>query len=209
MEEVHMVHALGRKVAHVFHQRVVGPAHIGEAALAGRRDAGLLGLGDLRLGEPQHAVAARPGVGADQHRSAGVAGVERQQRHVGARLVGVAILAHVGDVPAEMPDRGLRRRRRRRGDLAEEHEHVVGRLERRQAGEAGARRAGKLARIEVDGGVGIDRVEMKVVEAGSRKHVGLSYGGHGGAECEDGDPRRCCGFHAIALAAEHSPPRPK
>ena len=174
VEEVHVVHALGRKVPHVFHQRVVGTRHIGEAALAGRRDAGLLGLGDLRPGEPEHAVASRPGVGADQHRAAGVAGVERQQRHVGTRLVAVAILAHVSDVPAEMPDRGLRRRRRRGRNLGEQHQDIVGRRERRQAGEAGARRAGKLSRIEGDGGVGIDRIEMQMMEAGSREHVGLS-----------------------------------
>ncbi len=49
LEHVHVVEALGRMVARVLHERVVGTAHVPEAALAGRLHALGLGLGDLRL----------------------------------------------------------------------------------------------------------------------------------------------------------------
>ena len=102
---------LGRIVAGVLDQRVVRARHVGEPAAARRLHALGPRLGDLRPGQAEHAADVRPGVAADQHRAALVGGVERQQlRPRRAALVGGEALAHVGDVPAEMPDRALRRR---------------------------------------------------------------------------------------------------
>ena len=101
------------------------------------------------LVRPSAAAGARPGVGAREDRAAGFLGVERQQRDR-VLLVHLEALVHVGHVPAEMPDRGLRLRRRRRVDLREQHQDVVRRLQRRLAGKRRLRRARKLLRVEVD-----------------------------------------------------------
>src|SRR5207244_2439294 len=83
-------------------------------------------------------AGARPGIAADEHRAAFLRGVQRQEPDVGPALVGLEARARVGDMPAEVPDRGLRRCRRRRGDPGEEDEDGVARRERGQAAAAAA-----------------------------------------------------------------------
>jgi len=109
-------------------ERVIRALHISEASAAGRPEALLPRLGNLRLGQPQHAALARPGVAADQHRAALVARVERQQLDVAPGLEGFESAARVGNVPAEMPDRTLRLAYRRGVDLGEQHHDLVRRF---------------------------------------------------------------------------------
>jgi hypothetical protein len=108
LEHMHVVEALGRMIPGVFDQRVVGPLHVAEPTAAGRLYSGGLGLGDLRLCPTRHAARARPGVAADENRAALVRCVERKQLEVLPALVGVEALSRVGDVPAEVPERGRR-----------------------------------------------------------------------------------------------------
>ena len=169
LEHVDVVHALGRKVAEVFDNGAVGSLQIGEAALADWFNAFRLGLGDLRARQPKRG-AGRPGVAADQDRAAFVRRVEWEVRDVRPRLVGFKALARVDDMPAEMPDRGLRRGRRRRGDLAEQDQHVGRRLQRGEAAPRRFRRAGKLPDVEIDSGVRIDGIEMQMMEAWRCEH---------------------------------------
>src|SRR5438046_5029083 len=79
LEEVHVVEALGRMIAGVFHQRPVRTFHVGEAAREGRLDAPGLGLGDLCFGPPKHTAGARPGIAADEDRPIAFPGIERYQ----------------------------------------------------------------------------------------------------------------------------------
>src|SRR5947199_75900 len=170
LEHVHVVEALGRMVARVFHQRVVGPAHVAEAARARRLDAVRLRLGDLRSGQAGRGIRARPRIAAEEHLPALVGGVERQQREVRAALVRLEARARVGDVPAEVPERGLRRRRRRGRHTGEQDQHVVRALERRQPAPAGLRRGREVANVERDGRVGIDRVQVQMMKAWGLTH---------------------------------------
>ena len=130
MVHVHVVEALGRHVALHFDQRVVWAAHVGEAGTTDGLHAGLLRFVELGAREPEDAAGARERVAVDVHRRPiRIAGVERQQRDpVGTQPR--HRLALVGDVPAEMPERGLRLRRRRLIDLGEQDQHVVRRLQR-------------------------------------------------------------------------------
>jgi hypothetical protein len=52
-------------------------------------------------------------------------------------------------------------------DLVEQDEHVVRRRERRHAAPRHLRRARELPHVEVDRGVGIDGIQVEMVEAGS------------------------------------------
>ena len=109
LEEVHVVEALGRMVAGVLHQRLVWTLHVREAARARRLHALALASAICALVRPRTPPRARPGVAADEDRAAVIPGVERHQRDVRPALVHVASRARVGDVPAEVPDGGLRR----------------------------------------------------------------------------------------------------
>ena len=173
LPHVHVVHAFDRLVALILHDGAVGTLQIREAAAALRRDAFGPGVGDLRPGQSEHAAGGRPGIAADRNGAAFVRGVEREELDVRPALVGAERLAHVGDVPAEMPDRRLRCGCRRRRDLAEQQQDVVRRCERRQATPARRRGARELPGIEVDRGGGIDRVQVQVMEAWRWEHVGL------------------------------------
>ena len=177
LPHVHVVHALDRLVAQVLHDGAVGTLQIREPVAARRLDALGPGVGDFRLGQSEHAAGGRPGVAADLDRGAFVRGVEREELDLRPAPVGFKGLAHVSHVPAEMPDRRLRRGRRRGGDLAEQQQDVVRRLQRRQAAPARLRRARELPGVEVDRGGGIERVEVQMMEAGRREHLGLSCGG--------------------------------
>ena len=170
MEHVHVIEALGRMVAGIFDQGAVGTFHIPESAAAGRLDALGLGLGDLRFRAAGYAARPRPGVATDEDRAPFIRGVERQELDVLAALVGVEALARVGDVPAEVPERGLRRRRRRGRHTGEQDQHVVRALERRQPAPAGLRRGREVANVERDGRVGIDRVQVQMMKAWGLTH---------------------------------------
>jgi len=87
MEHVDVVEALGRVIAGVFDQGVVGPLHIAESPAASRRYAGGLGLGDLRPGPTRHTARAWPRVAADEDRAALIGGVERKEREILPALV--------------------------------------------------------------------------------------------------------------------------
>jgi hypothetical protein len=80
--QVHVVEALGRMVARVFHDGMVGTPHIRKAAGASRLHTSGLGVGDLRLRPAEHAARARPRVAADEDRIAAVPGVEWRQLDV-------------------------------------------------------------------------------------------------------------------------------
>ena len=69
LKHVHVVEALGREIALIFDQRVVGSVHIGESGAARRLDAFGPRLGDLRFGQAEHAAGARPGVAAERRTS--------------------------------------------------------------------------------------------------------------------------------------------
>ena len=132
-------------------------------------------LARFARGAAGHAAGAGPGVAADQHRPAFVRpafvrNVERQQRDLRAALVFRQAGARIGDVPAEMPDRALWLADRRRVDLVKQYQDVVGGLQRLVAVPFGAARAGKLPRIPADRGVGIDRVQMQMMEAWGCEH---------------------------------------
>jgi hypothetical protein len=173
VEHVHVIEALGRMVAGVFDQRMVGAFHVAEPPAAGRLDPLGLGLGDLRLRSTRHAARPGPGVAADEDRAPFVRSVEGQELDVLTACVGVEALARVGDVPAEVPERRLRRRRRRGGDLGEEHQHVVGRRECRQAAPARLYAGRELLDVERDRRLGIDGIQVQVMEARCRKHASL------------------------------------
>src|SRR5258708_38704721 len=64
LEHVNVVETLGREVALIFDQRVVGPRHVGKAGAAGRFDTFAAGGGYLRSGQTEHATGAGPGVAA-------------------------------------------------------------------------------------------------------------------------------------------------
>src|SRR5271167_2738254 len=117
--EMHVVEALGWVVARVLDEGVVGPFHVGEAAPAGRSDALGLGVGDLRLGQTEHAADAGPGIAADQNRTTFVCRVKRQELDLRPGLVGCEVVARIDDVPAEMPDGTLRLGGRRCVNLSE------------------------------------------------------------------------------------------
>ena len=82
LEQMHVVEALSRMVAGVFHQRIVGTLHVPEAPRAGGLHAFGLGVGDLRLRQAEDTARARPGVAADEDRTAVIPGIERQEREV-------------------------------------------------------------------------------------------------------------------------------
>ena len=100
--------------------------------------------------------------------------IERCQRDLRPALVGRKVLAHVDDMPAEMPDRRLRQDRRRGTDLGEQHQRIVRGFQRRKAAPVRPGGARKLPCVEGDGRVGVDGVEMKMMKA--RWHGGLSGG---------------------------------
>src|SRR6266853_1971909 len=77
-------------------------------------------------------------------------------------------------MPAEMPDRALRPGRRRRRDLVEQHQYVVRRFERRDPAPAALLRARELPCVKTDRGLGIDRVQVEMVEAWGRQHASFS-----------------------------------
>src|SRR4029077_20592793 len=113
---------------------------------------------------------ARPGVAADQHRVALLGGVERLHVDLGPALKILHRRLRVGDMPAEMPDRALRLARRRAVDLVEQHHHVIRRKQRRVAAPMSFLCAGELPGKKIDRRLGIDRVQMEMMEAGGRKH---------------------------------------
>ena len=86
--EMHVVEPLGRVIARVLHQRLVGAPHVAEAAGTGRLHAGGQSLRDLRLREAGRGALARPRIAADEDRAALVGGVERQELEIGPRLEG-------------------------------------------------------------------------------------------------------------------------
>ena len=87
LEQMHVVEALGRMVAGVFHQGIIGTLHVREAPGAGGLHTAHLGIGDLGLRQAEDTARARPGVAADEDRSAIIPGIERQERDVRSALV--------------------------------------------------------------------------------------------------------------------------
>ena len=176
LEHVHMVEPLGRESTQIFDDRAVGSLHVGEAAASRRLHPLDLRFGNLGIGETDHARRAGPGVAADEDAAAFVRSIERQELHLRPRLVDFKALARIHRMPAEMPDRGLRRGGWRRRHLVEQEKDVGRRLERRQAAPTCSRCGRELPGVETDRRIGIDRVEMEVMEARSWKHGGLSCG---------------------------------
>ena len=74
------------------------------------------GLGNLGLGAAQRSVRSRPRIAAEVHQAAFAGGVERQQMDLFTLPVDCVTLVDIYHVPAEMPDRGLRFRRRGSAD---------------------------------------------------------------------------------------------
>ena len=71
---VNVVEALGRHVALVLDERIIGTAQVGESRAARRPHALGLGLGDSVQRSAQDAAAARVGVAADERRASAFAG---------------------------------------------------------------------------------------------------------------------------------------
>ncbi len=169
---VHVVEALGRHVALHFDERIVRPPHVGEAGAANRLDVRPLRLFDSLLCQSKDAAGTGPRVAVDVDRAAFIGGVERQQRDaVGPQPRHCVPL--VRHVPAEVPHRGLRLRRRRLIDSREQHEDVVRRRERWNAAPRRLGRARERLRVERDGGVGVRRPQMKMMEPRRRQCAGL------------------------------------
>lgn len=159
------VETLLRHVALVLNDGAVGTLEVPEAgAVCGLNALGLR-VRNLCLGTAKRAAETGPRVAADEYRTALVGGIERQKADLRALLEPGETLVHVDDIPAEMPDRGLGLGGRRGVHLGEHHQCVSG-LKGRQTGKAGFDGTRKLAHVKIDGGVRIDRVQVKVMEAG-------------------------------------------
>src|SRR5262249_48354059 len=116
-------------------------------------------------------AGARPGVTAHEHRAALVRRVEGQEGDVAAPSVRVQAGARVGDMPAKVPEGALGCGAGRSSDASEQHEYVVGRGEAGQAAPGHLPRAWELADVEIDGPLGVDRVQVKMMEARRREHA--------------------------------------
>src|SRR5438477_601180 len=75
-----------RLVTKGLHDDAFRSLQIDETAATGALDALGARFRDLRLGQPEHTTGAGPGVAADEDGAAFVAGVERQELHLRARL---------------------------------------------------------------------------------------------------------------------------
>ena len=197
---VHVIESLGRLVPLILDQRIIRSAEIRKAGAASWFHALRLRLRDARAREAEHAARSWPRIAADEDRAGAVAGVKRHQGHVLLQET-IERLAHVGDVPSEMPERGLRLRGRRRGDPVEQHQHVVRRAQGRLPGKRRLRCRWEGLRVELDRGFRVDGVEMEVVKAGSCQWRSSSSSGPG-PKTQDPGPRN----QFSSLSAHRIPP---
>src|SRR5690348_9107398 len=173
LKHVHMIKAFHGHVTLVLHNRSVRAFQIRKAGPSARLDACRFGLRDLRLGQSEQAAGAWPGIAADEHRAAFVGRVERQEFHFFALLLQREIFAHIHDMPAEVPDRGLRLDRRRRTDPGEENVNFA-RFERWETSDARPGRARELLHVKFNRRIRIHRIEVKMMEARRWKRLCLS-----------------------------------
>ena len=113
---VDVVEALGRYVALVFDNGAIRTFQVGEPRAVRRLNPVGFGFGNLGLGAARRSVRFWPHIAADVHEAAFAGGVERQQMDLFRLPVDFVTLVDIYHVPAEMPDRGLRFRRRGSAD---------------------------------------------------------------------------------------------
>src|SRR4029450_8916377 len=113
----------------------------------------------------------RPGIAADKDRSAIIPGIERHKGDIRSVLVLFEARARVGNMPAEVPDGGLRRCGWWGSHLGEQDQNIVRRLERPQPTPARLRSAWELPGVECNCRLWIHGVQMQMVEVWYREHI--------------------------------------